>query len=346
VQIAGPGIIPARVLGFLRPAERGRRNSSRFAPSPDFLLPVLPRAAALSFHLNEKYPMPQKPSFAMNRKAPLYFARFARTMLVVLALSKPAEDGAQAAEALAADTVRPNLAFTSPSGNERLSNATVMAAGKASDGRGVAGVWLRLNDGEWQLANGTTNWTAALQLTAGTNWLRAYAVDGTGNKSLTNSRSFFLVVKGLLTLQVFGDGIIMEVLRGGALTPYLDGQPRELGRSYAVRALAGPDSIFAGWSGDVESGQATLTFLMRTNLFLQGNFIPNPFIGLKGPTTDYSMKLMRCDTKVPALPLCCSQTREASRPNSSPEANATLSSDSSRSTAERPTWLHVLARTP
>lgn len=88
---------------------------------------------------------------------------------------------------------------------------------------------------------------------------------------------------GVLRVQVWGDGTVMDVSDRGVLSPYLmDGQPRKIGKNYTLKALAGPGYVFAGWTGDVESSEATVTFLMDASLVLQANFIRNPFSNLTG----------------------------------------------------------------
>ncbi len=64
-------------------------------------------------------------------------------------------------------------------------------AGTAKDNWKVADVWYQLNSDPRNLANTTnfyTNWTETVTLLAGTNTLKAYAVDLGGNYSTTNSR--------------------------------------------------------------------------------------------------------------------------------------------------------------
>ena len=56
-------------------------------------------------------------------------------------------------------------------------------------------------------ANNWTNWSASLQLTPGTNSLRAYALDASGNASATNAVSFEYVVPMPLSVQVRGLGV-------------------------------------------------------------------------------------------------------------------------------------------
>lgn len=88
------------------------------------------------------------------------------------------------------DVTRPVVTILTPRKNEQWSNAVFTATGKASDNVAVAGVFYQLNDGGWnpaQTANGWANWTATLALTPGMNLFQAYAVDNSGNLSLTNS---------------------------------------------------------------------------------------------------------------------------------------------------------------
>jgi hypothetical protein len=46
--------------------------------------------------------------------------------------------------------------------------------------------------------------------------------------------------------------------------------------------VPGTGQVFYGWSGDLKSTNAALTFVMQSNMVLQANFIPNPFPGAKG----------------------------------------------------------------
>ena len=92
------------------------------------------------------------------------------------------------------DVTKPTLSITYPVNNLRVSNTVVTVSGKAADNVGVAGVGVRINDGDWvaaDLADGGSNWTAAnLPVNIGTNVVQAYAMDAAGNLSLTNEVKF------------------------------------------------------------------------------------------------------------------------------------------------------------
>jgi len=91
-----------------------------------------------------------------------------------------------------AGTIKPTIAISSPTANQKMTNALANVKGTASDNWGVGSMQYQLNGGSWGLAtttNGWTNWTAALPLTAGTNVIKAYAVDLGGNASTTNTVS-------------------------------------------------------------------------------------------------------------------------------------------------------------
>jgi len=81
----------------------------------------------------------------------------------------------------------PSIGITWPVANSIVSNPGIMVQGTAQDNDQVNRVLYQLNGGVWQPANGTTNWSASVTLTLGTNTLRAYAVDLSGNTSPTNS---------------------------------------------------------------------------------------------------------------------------------------------------------------
>ena len=70
--------------------------------------------------------------------------------------------------------------------------------------------------------------------------------------------------------------------------------------------------IFAGWTGDIESSSAKLTFTMRDYLVLHANFIPNPFpagedvaeywLGREGvgrPNQEFGVVVAGCNRALP-----------------------------------------------
>ena len=72
-----------------------------------------------------------------------------------------------------------------------------MVTGKAGDNVAVEMVYCSLNGSSWMAAttgNNWTNWTARMTLMPGTNTVRAYAVDTSGNFSPTNSGTVNLAV--------------------------------------------------------------------------------------------------------------------------------------------------------
>ena len=174
------------------------------------------------------------------------------------------------------DIVRPTNTITSPVSGQRWSNAVFTVEGKAGDNDQVATVKYKLNGGDWLDATTTNawkNWTVAITPSPRTNVLKAYAVDEAGNRSPTNSVSFIYVVPSPLTLITNGLGGITRSFSGLIL---------EVGRTYSVTAIPGPAQVFSNWVGDVTSSVAALTFVMPSNMTLQANFIPNPFLGAKG----------------------------------------------------------------
>jgi cyclophilin family peptidyl-prolyl cis-trans isomerase len=90
------------------------------------------------------------------------------------------------------DVSRPTNTITAPTNGQHMTNALATIVGTAIDNWGLAGVWYQLNNGAWTApatANSWSNWTARVELQAGANSLKAYAVDLGGNFSATNSVS-------------------------------------------------------------------------------------------------------------------------------------------------------------
>jgi hypothetical protein len=91
------------------------------------------------------------------------------------------------------DVTRPLLSITSPGEGELLDNSATTIQGTANDNLKVAKVYYQLNNNPWNVpvtTNDFTNWFATGLLIAGTNTLRAFAVDPAGNDSLTNAVNF------------------------------------------------------------------------------------------------------------------------------------------------------------
>jgi hypothetical protein len=95
------------------------------------------------------------------------------------------------------DVTKPTLSITAPAAGQHMTNAVATVVGTASDNWKVSTVWYQLTNkiltgGTWSLAtttNNYTNWTAIVTLAAGTNTVKAYAVDLGGNYSTTSSVS-------------------------------------------------------------------------------------------------------------------------------------------------------------
>jgi hypothetical protein len=98
--------------------------------------------------------------------------------------------------------------------------------------------------------------------------------DGVASASTTfNFGVFSSVAKGSgLTLQTKGKGRISS--------PYLPGL--KPGRPYVVTAVPDVGQVFAGWTGGVTSSVPQLSFVLTSNLVLEADFIPSPFIPTAG----------------------------------------------------------------
>jgi hypothetical protein len=55
-----------------------------------------------------------------------------------------------------------------------------------------------------------------------------------------------------------------------------------VGKAYSVTALPGSGQLFIGWTGMITSSAPQIRFVMATNVSLQANFIPNPWLAVQG----------------------------------------------------------------
>jgi hypothetical protein len=95
------------------------------------------------------------------------------------------------------DVKRPLCVITFPAVNHKIATNLITAVVKAKDNVGVSNVRYQLDGAGWNpaaIAAGGTSWTAAdLALLPGARLLQAFALDGAGNASLTNSVKFVCI---------------------------------------------------------------------------------------------------------------------------------------------------------
>jgi hypothetical protein len=75
--------------------------------------------------------------------------------------------------------------------------------------------------------------------------------------------------------------LVIQTVGQGTVSPNLNGAPLAVGKMYKLKAKADFGQLFAGWNG-IDSQSPALTFVMRSNLVLTANFVPNPFLAIKG----------------------------------------------------------------
>ena len=136
------------------------------------------------------------------------------------------------------DVTKPTLNITNPTAGQRWSNVVFTARGTATDNWQVASVQYQLNGGIWNSASGTTNWSASLTLTPGTNTIAAYATDTTGNNSATNGVSFDFVVTNQLQIRISGLGTV---------SPNYSNAWLEIGRNYSITSAPASGFVFTNW---------------------------------------------------------------------------------------------------
>ncbi len=179
-----------------------------------------------------------------------------------------------------ADIFNPLIELLSPSPSARvLAGPSITVSGTAGDNARLSKVLYGFNGGdvtnEATLGGSSTSvtWSGSFPMTAGTNVVQAKAVDFSGNESLTLTRSFIFVVMDPIDINIIGNGSVVGVA---------DAQLLEIGKTYKVTAVAGPEYAFSNWTGTVSASTNVLTFLMQSNTVLNAIFIENPFIPVRG----------------------------------------------------------------
>ncbi len=184
-----------------------------------------------------------------------------------------------------ADITKPTLSITAPTANEKWSNMDFTVSGKAADNVAVSNVWVTLNGGSWtnaSLSNGGSNWTEQVSLIPGTNTVAAYAVDTSGNVSLTNTVKVVYILSATLAVGTNG---------AGSITPNYNGATLQIGAAYTMTAKATTGFGFVNWtdgSNNIITNGATLKFLMASNLDFVANFadITKPVLSITTPVAN------------------------------------------------------------
>jgi len=168
----------------------------------------------------------------------------------------------------------PTLKITNLTNGQRISNEVYVVKGMAMGNLSPCAVWYRVNGGDWTQAAGSYPWSAPVTLAPGTNVFQAYAQSGAENRSAIMSVKCVRVVMSPLTLMTNGWGGISRIGFGGTQL--------EVGRNYAVGAVAGVGQMFTEWTGTTNSTGNPLKFAMQPGMVIQANFAPDPWLGSTG----------------------------------------------------------------
>lgn len=159
----------------------------------------------------------------------------------------------------------PEVAIISPADGARLTAPGFVLQGAARDNLAVARVEVSVNNGPWELAQGTDNWAFQGAARPGPIYVRVRAVDQAGNESPPFLRSLFYSVPSVLTVRVNG---------AGTVTPDWGGRLLDIGGAYELQATPAAGHVFTGWSGNVTGTASTLPFTMQSNLVVEASFAP------------------------------------------------------------------------
>jgi hypothetical protein len=186
-----------------------------------------------------------------------------------------------------AETATPTVNVTNLTSGQQVSNAMFTVKGTASDDWLISNVWYQVDGTGWNLAtnlNNGTNWAAATILTPGTNVFQVYAVNLGGLLSATDTVNFQYLVTNMLVVEAEGLG---------TLSPDYSNAWLNLGENYRMSATAANGFMFTNWVvstnfiGGVKTNNATVQFMMASNLTLQVNFVETakPTLTISSPAS-------------------------------------------------------------
>lgn len=170
------------------------------------------------------------------------------------------------------DTNNPLVSITNVVSGVRVSNANFTVLGTATDNVAVASVYCQLNGSGWGNASGfaSNHWSDNVRLNPGTNQFQAFAVDTSGNYSLTSNVTLFFAVTNQLQIRALGLGTISPNYSNA----WLDiGQNYSITSSPAFGFVATNWIISTNWIGSMATNSKVVQFMMESNLTLEVNFV-------------------------------------------------------------------------
>jgi uncharacterized delta-60 repeat protein/uncharacterized repeat protein (TIGR02543 family) len=153
----------------------------------------------------------------------------------------------------------------------RVLTGTALVRGTVTGTNGVASVVVSVGSSA-QASTGTTNWSATVTLSPGTNLVSILATDLSGKTSLS-TREFVYAADEIISITNNGMGSVV---------PNYNGRSLRAATTYEVTAVPRPGYVFNGWTGSITSSAKVLRFIMQPGLVLQANFVPNPFLPYVG----------------------------------------------------------------
>jgi hypothetical protein len=183
-----------------------------------------------------------------------------------------------------AETEPPTVTIVSPNPAGPFHTLDFLAtiSGVATDPVGLTEVLIKNNNGAYEMANGTSNWSATLALAAGSNVISVKSVNLSS------------LISAPATITIIRDGAPgadgLALITNGAGTITQSGWPKQLisGKKYTAVAVPKPGNLFSNWIGGTGYPYAVLStstkysFVMAGNLLLEASFVTNPFVAITG----------------------------------------------------------------
>jgi hypothetical protein len=173
-------------------------------------------------------------------------------------------------------TNSPNYSFTLTSNCNLVANFTANPVAVANSSQTTvtnSGQTTATNSGQTTVTNSSQTTTTNSSQTTATNSGQTTVTNSVvGTTSVTNS-----VTNANTKFTLLTNG-------NGTLAPNPNGKAFQTGKKYTLTATAAKGSVFSNWvsNGIVVAATPKYTFLAKSNVVLQANFVPNPFIPVAG----------------------------------------------------------------
>jgi sugar lactone lactonase YvrE len=140
---------------------------------------------------------------------------------------------------------------------------------------------------EGTVAVSSTNFVAGGQAVVTATPGSGYEFIGWAGQATGTNNPLTIIVNTNLTVNGYfapvGSATLIVITNGlGSVVPNLNNRPLVKNRTYSLTAIAKLNNVFSNWTGTITTNRDPLAIKLINSMVIQANFIPNPFLPVRG----------------------------------------------------------------